>query len=228
MIIMKNLSESIDSLQSMQPEIVQSIKETFIMMGLSTTAAVLFGGIMGVGLFLFGSKELFFNKSVYGLLGALTNFMRAFPFIILMIAMGGITKLIVGTKIGPVAASLVLAVAGTFYFARLVEQNLKDVPKGIIEAVDSMGATPRTMIAVLLTEARSSLVLSVTILCISLLSYSAAAGMIGGGGLGDLAVRYGYMRSRTEVTVFVVVILSIFVIIIQAVGNMLAKALDKR
>lgn len=228
MIIMKNLSESIDSLQSMQPEIVQSIKETFIMMGLSTTAAVLFGGIMGVGLFLFGSKELFFNKSVYGLLGALTNFMRAFPFIILMIAMGGITKLIVGTKIGPVAASLVLAVAGTFYFARLVEQNLKDVPKGIIEAVDSMGATPRTMIAVLLTEARSSLVLSVTILCISLLSYSAAAGMIGGGGLGDLAVRYGYMRSRTEVTVFVVVILSIVVIIIQAVGNMLAKALDKR
>ncbi len=228
MIIMKNLSESIDSLQSMQPEIVQSIKETFIMMGLSTTAAVLFGGIMGVGLFLFGSKELFFNKSVYGLLGALTNFMRAFPFIILMIAMGGITKLIVGTKIGPVAASLVLAVAGTFYFARLVEQNLKDVPKGIIEAVDSMGATPRTMIAVLLTEARSSLVLSVTILCISLLSYSTAEGMIGGGGLGDLAVRYGYMRSRTEVTVFVVVILSIFVIIIQAVGNMLAKALDKR
>ncbi len=228
MIIMKNLSESIDSLQSMQPEIVQSIKETFIMMGLSTTAAVLFGGIMGIGLFLFGSKELFFNKSVYGLLGALTNFMRAFPFIILMIAMGGITKLIVGTKIGPVAASLVLAVAGTFYFARLVEQNLKDVPKGIIEAVDSMGAPPRTMITVLLTEARSSLVLSVTILCISLLSYSAAAGMIGGGGLGDLAVRYGYMRSRTEVTVFVVIILSIFVIIIQAIGNMLAKALDKR
>lgn len=225
---MKNLSESIDSLHSMQPEIVQSIKETFIMMGLSTTAAVLFGGIMGIGLFLFGSKELFFNKSVYGLLGALTNFMRAFPFIILMIAMGGITKLIVGTKIGPVAASLVLAVAGTFYFARLVEQNLKDVPKGIIEAVDSMGAPPRTMIAVLLTEARSSLVLSVTILCISLLSYSAAAGMIGGGGLGDLAVRYGYMRSRTEVTVFVVIILSIFVIIIQAIGNMLAKALDKR
>ncbi len=225
---MKNLSESIDSLHSMQPEIVQSIKETFIMMGLSTTAAVLFGGIMGIGLFLFGSKELFFNKSVYGLLGALTNFMRAFPFIILMIAMGGITKLIVGTKIGPVAASLVLAVAGTFYFARLVEQNLKDVPKGIIEAVDSMGAPPRTMIAVLLTEARSSLVLSVTILCISLLSYSAAAGMIGGGGLGDLAVRYGYMRSRTDVTVFVVIILSIFVIIIQAIGNMLAKALDKR
>lgn len=225
---MKNLSDSIDSLQHMRPEIIQSLKETFIMMGLSTSVAVLFGGMMGIGLFLFGSRELFFNKSLYGLLGALTNFMRAFPFIILMIAMGGLTKMIVGTKIGPVAASVVLAVAGTFYFARLVEQNLKDVPKGIIEAVDSMGATPMTMIAVLLTEARSSLVLSITILCISLLSYSAAAGMIGGGGLGDLAVRYGYMRSRSEVTVFVVVILSVFVIIIQAMGNMLAKKLDKR
>ena len=118
--------------------------------------------------------------------------------------------------------------AGSFYFARLVEQNLRDVPRGIIEAVDSMGASPLTIVKVLLGEARSALVLSVTILCISLLSYSAAAGMIGGGGIGDLAVRYGYMRSKEEVTVFVVIILSIMVIIIQAIGNAIAKKLDKR
>lgn len=225
---MPDFQKAIDSLLNIQDEILQSMKETLIMMGLSTTAAVLMGGTLGIFLFLSSDKQLFANKPVYALLGGFTNFMRAFPFIILMIAMGSITKLIVGTKIGPLAASLVLAVAGSFYFARLVEQNLRDVPRGIIEAVDSMGASPMTIVKVLLGEARSALVLSVTILCISLLSYSAAAGMIGGGGLGDLAVRYGYMRSRTEITVFVVIILSIMVIFIQALGNMLAKALDKR
>lgn len=225
---MPDFQKTLDSLNSIQGELIVSIKETLIMMGLSTTIAVLMGGMLGIFLFLSSDRQLFANKPLYALLGGFTNFMRAFPFIILMIAMGGITKLIVGTKIGPVAASLVLAVAGSFYFARLVEQNLRDVPRGIIEAVDSMGASPMTIIKVLLSEARSALVLSITILCISLLSYSAAAGMIGGGGLGDLAVRYGYMRSRTEITVVVVIILSVAVIVIQAVGNLLAKRLDKR
>lgn len=198
------------------------------MMGLSTAFAVFFGGVLGVLLFVFGTRELYLNKPFYAVIGNITNFMRAFPFVILMIAMAGVTRFIVGTSIGPLAASIVLAVAGMFYFARLVEQNLKDIPKGIIEAVDSMGATPLTMVGVLLNESRSGLILSATTLCISLLSYSAAAGMIGGGGLGDLAVRYGYMRSRTEVTIFVVIVLSVFVVIIQAIGNLLAKKLDKR
>lgn len=220
--------ESIDSLLKIQDEIIKSMNETLIMMGISTAAAVFFGGLFGILLFLSSERQLFANRPLYTLIGSFTNFMRAFPFIILMIAMGGITKLIVGTKIGPFAASLVLAVAGTFYFARLVEQNLKDVPRGIIEATESMGASALTIIGVLLTEARSALVLSITILCISLLSYSAAAGMIGGGGLGDLAVRYGYMRSRGEITVFVVIVLSIMVIVIQFIGNLLAKRLDKR
>lgn len=223
-----NLQDAITSLQSMQEEIILSLKETLIMMTISTTFAVLIGGVFGVGLFLSSERQLFANRPLYAVLGGFTNFMRAFPFIILMIAMGGITKWLVGTKIGPVAASVVLAVAGSFYFARLVEQNLRDVPRGIIEAAESMGASATTIIKVLLGEARSALVLSVTILCVSLLSYSAAAGMIGGGGIGDLAVRYGYMRSREEVTVFVVVVLSIMVIIIQAIGNTLAKRLDKR
>lgn len=222
------LNKALDSLYSIQDEIIQSLKETLIMMGISTTAAVLFGGIFGIFLFLSSNKQLFDNKPLYAVLGGVTNFMRAFPFIILMIAMGGITKWLVGTKIGPVAASVVLAVAGSFYFARLVEQNLRDVPRGIIEAADSMGANATTIIKVLLIEARSALVLSVTILSISLLSYSAAAGMIGGGGLGDLAVRYGHMRSRDEITIFVVVVLSVIVIAIQTLGNVIAKRLDKR
>ena len=157
-------AEAIASLQNMQDEIILSLKETLIMMAISTTAAVIIGGIFGIFLFLTSDKQLFSHRPVYALLGGFTNFMRAFPFIILMIAMGGITKFIVGTKIGPLAASLVLAVAGSFYFARLVEQNLRDVPRGIIEAVDSMGASPLTIVKVLLGEARSALVLSVTIL----------------------------------------------------------------
>lgn len=220
--------EGIEALQKIRPEIIQSIQETLIMMAISLSMAVLFGGVMGILLFLSSERGVFAHRGIYAALGAFTNFMRAFPFIILMIAMGGITKLIVGTKIGPVAAALVLSVAGAFYFARLVEQNLKEVPRGVIEAVESMGATPFALIKMLLSEARAGLVLSITVLAISLLSYSAAAGMIGGGGLGDLAVRYGHMRSRDEITVFVVVVLSLCVIVMQATGNAIAKRLDKR
>ncbi len=215
-------------LWELRNEIWQATIDTFVMLGISTTAAIIIGGLFGVFLFLTSDKQLLQNRSLYALLGGITNFMRAFPFVILMIAMSPFTKSLIGTSIGPVAASLVLALAGSFYFARLVEQNLREVPRGIVEATESMGATPFTIIKVLLTEARSGLVLSVTILCISLLSYSAAAGMIGGGGLGDLAIRYGYYRYQTEVMIFIVIMLSIMVIGIQAIGNLLAAKLDKR
>lgn len=222
------LNAAIDSLWSMRAEIWQATIDTFIMLGISTTAAIVIGGLFGIFLFLSSDKQFLQNKVLYGTLGGITNFIRAFPFVILMIALIPITKIIVGTGIGPIAASLVLAIAGSFYFARLIEQNLREVPRGIIEATESMGARPLTIIKVLLNEARSGLVLSVTILCISLLSYSAAAGMIGGGGLGDLAIRYGYYRSRNEVIIFIVIMLSIMVILIQAFGNWLATRLDKR
>ena len=215
-------------LWELRSEIWQATIDTFVMLGISTTAAIIIGGFFGVFLFLTSDKQLLQNKTFYALLGGVTNFMRAFPFGILMIAMTPFTKSLIGTSIGPIAASLVLALAGSFYFARLVEQNLREVPRGIVEATESMGASPFTIIKVLLTEARSGLVLSVTILCISLLSYSAAAGMIGGGGLGDLAIRYGYYRYQTEVMIFIVIMLSIMVIGIQGIGNLLAAKLDKR
>lgn len=215
-------------LWELRKEIWQATIDTFVMLGISTTAAIIIGGLFGVFLFLTSDKQLLQNRSLYAILGGVTNFMRAFPFVILMIAMSPFTKSLIGTSIGPVAASLVLAIAGSFYFARLVEQNLREVPRGIVEASESMGASPMTIIKVLLTEARSGLVLSVTILCISLLSYSAAAGMIGGGGLGDLAIRYGYYRYQTEVMIFIVVMLSVMVIGIQGLGNWLATKLDKR
>ena len=146
-----------------------------------------------------------------------------------MIAMIPATRTIVGSTIGPVAASLVLSVSGLFYFARLVEQNLREVPKGIIEAAISMGAAPMTIIRkVLINEARAGMVYSVTVLAIGLLSYSAAAGMIGGGGLGDLAIRYGYYRYQTEVIIFIVAILVLLVVLMQYAGNLIAQKLDKR
>lgn len=228
MILSLALSESITKLLTMKKEIWQALIDTFIMLGISTTVAIVIGGIFGIFLFLTSDRQFLQNKPLYALLGGITNFIRAFPFVILMIAMSPFTKTIIGTGIGPIAASLVLAIAGSFYFARLVEQNLREVPRGIIEATESMGAPPMTIIKVLVNEARSGLVLSVTILCISLLSFSAAAGMIGGGGLGDLAIRYGYYRYQTEVMVFIVVLLSLMVILIQAGGNLLAQRLDKR
>ncbi len=228
MITGSELSTAIDKLVALRPEILQATIDTFVMLGISTFAAIVIGGLFGIFLFLSSDRQFLQNKALYGVLGGITNFMRAFPFVILMIAMSPLTKTIIGTGIGPIAASLVLAIAGSFYFARLVEQNLREVPRGIIEATESMGARPFTIVKVLLNEARSGLVLSVTILCISLLSYSAAAGMIGGGGLGDLAIRYGYYRYQTEVMVFIVVMLSVMVIAIQAIGNWLAVRLDKR
>lgn len=228
MLAVIDFAAAYDKLWQMRAEIVKATLETLLMLGISTGVAIAIGGVFGVFLFLSSDRQLFRNKPLYAILGGFTNFMRAFPFVILMIAMSPLTKTIVGTGIGPIAASLVLAIAGSFYFARLVEQNLRDVPRGIIEASESMGATPWTIVKVLLTEARSGLVLSVTILCISLLSYSAAAGMIGGGGLGDLAIRYGYYRYQTEVMVFIVAMLSVMVVAIQAFGNWLAARLDKR
>ena len=185
--------------------------------------------ILGVLLFVTSSHQLHYNKQLNLFLDNLVNLMRAFPFVILMIAMIPVTRAIIGTTIGPVAASLVLSVSGLFYFARLVEQNLREVPRGVIEAASAMGASPMSIICkVLLNEARAGMVSSITVLAIGLLSYSAAAGMIGGGGLGDLAIRYGYYRYQMEVIIFIVAILVLLVILIQGIGNSLARKLDKR
>ncbi|UOO81405.1 ABC transporter permease [Uruburuella testudinis] len=223
------LAQAVSTISGMRGEIVQAIWETFIMVGLSTTFATVFGTLLGVWLFVTANRQLHYNRPVNLVLDNLVNLMRAFPFVILMIAMIPATRAIVGSTIGPVAASLVLSVSGLFYFARLVEQNLREVPRGVIEAATSMGATPLTIIRkVLLNEARAGMVSSITVLAIGLLSYSAAAGMIGGGGLGDLAIRYGYYRYQTEVIIFIVAVLVLLVVIIQSLGNFIARKLDKR
>lgn len=222
-------SQAMATIGGMRGEIMQALWETFVMVGLSTAFATVFGTLLGVWLFVSANHQLHYNRPVNLVLDNLVNLMRAFPFVILMIAMIPATRAIVGSTIGPVAASLVLSVSGLFYFARLVEQNLREVPRGVIEAATSMGATPLTIIRkVLLNEARAGMVSSITVLAIGLLSYSAAAGMIGGGGLGDLAIRYGYYRYQTEVIIFIVAILVLLVVLIQSTGNWIARKLDKR
>ncbi|MDO4249231.1 MAG: methionine ABC transporter permease [Neisseria sp.] len=223
------LAQAVDNLWGMQDEILKAAWETVVMLGISVPASVFFGTLLGIGMFATGNHMLFFSPTLNKILDNVINLIRAFPFVILMVAMGPLTLLIIGKSIGPVAASLILSVSGMFYFARLVEQNLREVPRGIIEAATSMGASPMTIIfKVLLSEARSGMVLSITVLTIGLLSYSAAAGMIGGGGLGDLAVRYGYHRFQTDVMVFIVAVLVLAVIVIQSAGNRIARKLDKR
>lgn len=218
-----------DNLWSMRDEIWKAFWETLIMVGVSTLASVIFGTLLGVALFMTSKNQLSTNPTMYRILDSITNLMRAFPFVILMIVLIPVTRAIVGTSIGALAASFVLSISGLFYFARLVEQNLRDVPRGIIEAAQSMGASKWTIIRkVLLVESRSSMILSIAVLCISLLSYSAAAGLIGAGGLGDLALRYGHYRYQKDVMYFMVVLLVLLVIIIQSLGNFFAHKLDKR
>ena len=163
------------------------------------------------------------------MLGWLVNTVRSFPFIILLVALVPFTRMIAGTSIGPLAAAVPLSFAAIPYFARMVEQNLREVPRGVIEAAHAMGASElQIVLRVLLVEARSGLVLALTVLSISFLSYSAVAGVVGGGGIGDLAIRYGYYRFETDIMVATVAILIIMVQLIQFTGNRIAKRIDKR
>jgi D-methionine transport system permease protein len=211
------------------PELWTAIGQTFLMLGIGLTAAVLLGGPLGVLLFLLGPGQSLERPAVFRVVNWLVNAVRSFPFIILLVALVPFTRVVAGTSIGPVAAAVPLSLAAIPYFARLVEQSLRDVPRGVIEAAHAMGASEWQIVRrVLLVEARSGLVLGLTVLAISFLSYSAVAGVVGGGGIGDLAIRYGYYRFQTDVMVLTVAILIAIVQLIQFAGNGLARRLDKR
>jgi len=211
------------------PELWVAIGQTFLMLAIGLTAAVLLGGPLGVLLFLIGPGQSLARPVLFNVLNWAVNTLRSFPFIILLVALVPVTRVIAGTSIGPLAAAVPLSIAAIPYFARLVEQNLRDVPRGVIEAAHAMGATEFQIVRrVLLVEARSGLVSALTVLAISFLSYSAVAGVVGGGGIGDLAIRYGYYRFQTDVMVLTVAVLVVLVQIIQFGGNAVARRLDKR
>jgi D-methionine transport system permease protein len=218
-----------DKFIELLPELWTALGQTLTMLGIGLSAAVLIGGPLGVLLFLVEDGQSLQNRPASLLIGWFVNTVRSFPFIILLVALVPVTRIIAGTSIGPLAASVPLAFAAIPYFARMVEQALRDVPRGVIEAAHSMGASElQIVLHVLLVEARSALVLALTVLAISFLSYSAVAGVVGGGGIGDLAIRYGYYRFETDVMVATVVVLIVIVQTIQFTGNRIARRLDKR
>ncbi|PXX36818.1 methionine ABC transporter permease [Undibacterium pigrum] len=218
-----------ENLISLLPELGTAALQTFTMLAIGLSAAVLIGGPLGVLLFLVGDGQSMQNRPLAVLLGWLVNTIRSFPFIILLVALVPFTRFIVGTSIGPLAAAVPLSIAAIPYFARLVEQSFREVPRGVIEAAHAMGASElQIILRVLLVEARSGLVLALTVLAISFLSYSAVAGVVGGGGIGDLAIRYGYYRFQTDVMFITVALLIALVQIIQFTGNRIARHIDKR
>lgn len=223
------MSESWSVVVGILPELWVALGQTGLMLGLSLTAALLFGGPLGVMLSLSDAGQPLARRGLFLLLNALVNTGRSFPFVILMVALVPFTRLVAGTTIGPVAAAVPLSVAAIPFFARLVEQSLREVPRGVVEAAQAMGATvPQIVFKVLLVEARAGLVLGFTVLAVSLLSYSAVAGVVGGGGIGDLAIRYGYYRFQTEIMLVTVAVLIVLVQLIQFTGNRIARRLDHR
>ena len=223
------MSESWSVVVGILPERWVALGQTGLMLGLSLTAALLFGGPLGVLLSLSDAGQPLARRGLFLLLNALVNTGRSFPFVILMVALVPFTRLVAGTTIGPVAAAVPLSVAAIPFFARLVEQSLREVPRGVVEAAQAMGATvPQIVFKVLLVEARAGLVLGFTVLAVSLLSYSAVAGVVGGGGIGDLAIRYGYYRFQTEIMLVTVAVLIVLVQLIQFTGNRVARRLDHR
>jgi len=218
-----------ENIAAILPELSTALAQTLLMLGIGLSAAVLLGGPLGIWLFLLGPGQSLASRPLFAVVNWLVNTVRSFPFIILLVALVPFTRVIAGSSIGPVAAAVPLSFAAIPYFARLVEQNLRDVPRGVIEAAHAMGASElQIIVRVLIVEARSGLVLALTVLAISFLSYSAVAGVVGGGGIGDLAIRYGYYRFQTDVMVFTVAILIVLVQLIQLTGNAIARRLDKR
>ncbi|HHW2508098.1 methionine ABC transporter permease [Pseudomonas aeruginosa] len=203
--------------------------DTFWMLGGSLLFTVVLGLPLGVLLFLTGPRQMFEQKAIYTLLSLVVNILRSLPFIILLIVMIPLTVLITGTSLGVAGAIPPLVVGATPFFARLVETALREVDKGIIEATQAMGASTRQIIwNALLPEARPGIIAAITVTAITLVSYTAMAGVVGAGGLGDLAIRFGYQRFQTDVMVVTVVMLLILVQILQTVGDKLVVHFSRK
>ena len=203
--------------------------ETAWMLTISVTLSVLIGIPLGIGLFVTSEGMFWQNKILQNISGTIINIIRSIPFVILLVVLLPLTTFILGDSMGPTAASFSLTVAGIPFYARLVENSLREIDKGVIEAAESVGASPWLIIRkVLLPESKSGLISGLTVTIISLLSYSAMAGMIGGGGIGDFAIRFGYYRYQNEVMVITVVFLIFLVQFIQFIGDRAAHAADKR
>lgn len=205
-----------------------ALAETLYMVFASTLFAIILGFIPAILLILTQEGGLKPNKTVHKILDIIINLLRSFPFIILMIAIFPFTKLIVGKSIGTTAAIVPLTLASAPFAARVIESSLKEVDPGVIEAAKSFGSSNFQIIfKVMIKEAMPSIILGITLTIISIVGYSAMAGAVGGGGLGAVAVNYGYYRFKTDVMFYTVIMLIILVQLFQSIGNLIYKRLIK-
>lgn len=202
--------------------------DTLQMTIISTVMAMLLGIPLGVVLVVTSKGHILENVALNKVLGAIVNATRSVPFIILMVAIIPFTRMVVGTSIGTTAACVPLTIAAIPFLARLVETSIKDINYGVIEAAQSMGASPLQIIWKVLPEALPTIIDNVTVLIVNLIGYSAMAGAIGGGGLGDIAIRYGYQRFQADIMIATIIILIILVQVVQMIGDAWSKAMNKK
>ena len=211
------------------PEILRATRDTLLMLGGAMLLTVVFGGPLGVLLYLSGKGRLAANPVLNALLSLVVNILRSVPFIILLIVMLPLTVLLVGTSLGVAGAIPPLVVGAAPFYARLVETALREVDKGVVEATQAMGgSTFQIVTRALLPEAMPGIIAGATVTAIALVSYTAMAGVVGAGGLGDLAIRFGYQRFQTDVMVVTVVLLLVLVQILQMIGDAVVARVSHR
>ena len=209
--------------------LLEGIKDTPYMTLTSTLIGYVIGLPMGILLTVTDKDGIHPNAAVYKVLDVIANLIRSVPFLILLIVLIPFTRFLIGRSYGPTATIVPLVIAAAPYIARMVESSLKEVDAGVIEAARSMGASNFTIVTkVMLVEARTSLIVGATISLGTILGYSAMAGTVGGGGLGDIAIRYGYTRWQTDIMIVTVILLVILFQIFQTIGMKLASNLDRR
>ncbi|AGK98446.1 methionine ABC transporter permease [Clostridium pasteurianum] len=218
-----------NTISILQSELGQAIKDSLNMIVIAMILSIVIGGLIGLILYLTSNSLFFKNKIVNSIAGIIVNIIRSLPFVILLVLLIPITKIMVGTSIGPRAAAVPLSIASIAFFARLAEGAFNEVDRGVLEAAVASGAKLRLILTdVLIVEALPSLIRGITVTLVSLISFSAMAGIVGGGGIGDLAIRYGYYRYETGVMIVTVIILVVVVQAIQFIGDGLARISSKR
>lgn len=225
----KDLSTS-EKIISLWPDMIEAMGETGVMLLLGSLSAIIIGIPLGTLLFLTGLNRPLNKPWLHQLLNAIINITRAIPFLLLVVVMQPTIRAIYGRATGdPIAASFPIMLVSAALYARFVEQSFLDLPSGVVELAESLGATvPQMIFKFLLPEARSSLVIGFTSCLISILSYSATMGVVGGGGIGDFAIRYGYQRYETAIMYVAIVLIIILVEILQYLGRSLARRISRR
>ena len=219
----------IESILKVKSDILISLGQTFYMVVISVLIGIVLGTLIGLVLYTSENPLFVKNKIVNKIVGIIINIIQSIPFLILMVLLLPLSKLIVGTKIGSKAVLVPLSIAAVSFFARLSQASFTDVSKGVIEAFISTGASKaKVIVKILIPEALPSLVRNITVTTVTILGFSAMAGLVGGGGLGDLAYRYGYQRYQSEIMIICVLILIILVQGITALGELGVKKVSKK